>query len=116
MTPGQWAFVMVRDKAGFDRFWDIPEDHGEFYFLYYRDGWREVYAAHGEEIEAEWKRRGWTQEQRRFVMTPYLKRGFRLAHDELRDRKFELWKRFETERPPGTFLEYLQQHGFGSWA
>jgi hypothetical protein len=68
-----------------------------------------VYAAHREEIDAEWDRRGWTQQQRKMVMTRYHDRGFRLAHDVAREKKMELWHRFETEGRPGwDFREYLK--------
>ena len=110
-----WAFFMVRDKAGFDRIWE-KHDGGGLFMLYYADDWKQVYAAHREEIDAEWNRRGWTPAQRKFVMTPYFQRGFQLAHDVVRVKKMELWYEFERKRPPGKFLEFLQQHGFSSWA
>lgn len=48
---------------------------------------------------------------RKFVMTGYFERGFRLAHDIESDKKLELWKRFESEgRRGGDFREYLKQH------
>ena len=107
LTAGQWAFFMVRNKAGFDRLYE-KTDGGEFYFLYYADHWREVYAAHREEIEAEWNRRGWTPAQRKFVMTGYFQRGFQLAHDIASEKKMELWRRFEAEGRPGSFMDYLK--------
>ena len=39
LTAGQWAFFMVRNKAGFDRLYEKIEG-GEFFFLYYADDWR----------------------------------------------------------------------------
>jgi hypothetical protein len=107
LTAGQWAFFLVRNKAGFDRVSDTI-DSGEFFFLYYADHWREVYAAHCDEIDAEWNRRGWTQSQRKFVMTGYFQRGFHLAHDVAREKKMELWRRFEAAGQPGSFVDYLK--------
>ena len=77
--------------------------------LYYADHWKEVYAAHRDEIEAEWNRRGWTQAQRKFVMTGYFDRGFRLAHDIERRKEMELWDRFQAEGRLGQdFRKYLK--------
>jgi len=108
MTELEWSFFLVRDRAGFDRIWE-KEGGGGLFMLYYADGWKEVYAAHRKEIEAEWNRRRWTQAHRKFVMTGYFDRGFRLAHDIESDRKLELWRRFEAEgRIGGDFREYLK--------
>ena len=86
MTAGEWAFFMVRDKAGFDRLNEKIEG-GEFFFLYYADHWKEVYAAHRDEIEAEWNRRGWTPAQRKFVMTRLFASAVSALHTILSDKK-----------------------------
>jgi hypothetical protein len=114
MTELEWAFLMVRDKAGFDRIFE-DQGGGGLFMLYYADDWKRVYAEHREEIDAEWNRRGWTPAQRKFVMTGYYQRGFRLAHDIEREKKMELWNRFEAEGRPCSFLDYLQDLGFSSW-
>jgi hypothetical protein len=111
LTGGQWSFFLVRSKAGFDRLYDTI-DGGEFFMLYYADDWKQVYAAHRDEIDAEWNRRGWTPAQRKFVMTPYLQRGFSLAHDIEREKRMGLWERFVAEGRLGNdFRVYLKQHG-----
>lgn len=82
LTATEWAFFLAKDIADLDRL--IEKDGSGFFGLYYMDEWRDCYQDHREEIEREWSRRGWTEEQKRFVMTPYLERGYSLTHDRER--------------------------------
>ena len=45
-------------------------------------------------------------------MTGYFQRGLRLAHDVAREKKMDLWRRFEAEGRLGqaAFRIYLRQH------
>ena len=113
LTEFQWRFFLVQDVAGFDCLAERGgDDAGEFWFLYYYDGWREIFAAHRQEIEAEWRRRGWSAKQRKFVLTPYLQRGLTLRHDAESDARLALWEEWreiegwKTE----TFEEYLERN------
>lgn len=75
----QWMFFLAADVAGFER--ACADSGAEFFVLYYMDGWRQCFAAHGEEIEAEWRKRGWTSKQKSFVLQVYADRDYRLPHD-----------------------------------
>jgi hypothetical protein len=67
----------------------------QFFWLYYADGWRDCYAEHREEIDAEW-RRGWTAKKKAFVMTSYFDRGMVLSRD--REREIRRQRRVENGR------------------
>jgi hypothetical protein len=109
LTAFQWAFFLVQDIAGFDRLAAREgDDAAQFFMMYYADGWREVYAAHREAIEAEWRERGWTQKRKRFVMTPYFERGLTLKHDAARAERMELWDRWT--KSEGWKTETWQQY------
>jgi hypothetical protein len=41
-------------------------------------------------------------------MTGYFDRDFQLAHDIASEKKMELWRRFEVEGRPGSFLDCLK--------
>jgi hypothetical protein len=41
-------------------------------------------------------------------MTGYFDRDFQLAHDIASEKKMELWRRFEAEGRPGSFLDCLK--------
>jgi hypothetical protein len=61
LTSAEWAFFLAKDLAALER---LSETAGEqFFWLYYADGWRDCYAEHREEIDAEW-RRGWTAKKK----------------------------------------------------
>lgn len=97
LTPMQWRFFLCKDVTEFDRLNTNEIDTtGEFFWLYWVDHWRECYAEHKEEIEAEWRRRGWTEKEKAFVMTPYRERGIVLARD--REREERRQRRLENER------------------
>ena len=113
LTEFQWRFFLVQDVAAFDRLAESGgDDAAQFWFLYYYDRWREVFAAHRREIEAEWRRRGWSEKQRKFVLTPYLQRGITLRHDAESDAQLALWEEWreiegwKTE----TFEQYLERN------
>jgi len=109
LTEFQWRFFLVQDVAGFDRLADRGgDDAAAFWFLYYYDGWREVFAAHRREIEAEWRRRGWSAKQREFVLTPYVQRDLTLRQDDERNARHALWQ--EWEQIEGWKTETLEQY------
>jgi hypothetical protein len=112
LTAFQWAFFLVQDIAGFDRLAEVQgDDAGEFFVLYYADGWKKTYSQHQEEIEAEWRKRGWTQRQRRFVMTAYRERGFVLEHDRRSEREMVWWREWSAAEGWKTepFPQYLER-------
>jgi hypothetical protein len=114
ITALEWAFFLVRDKTGFDRIWE-NNDGGGLFMLYYADHWKQVYAAHREEIDAEWNRRGWTAAQRQFVLTPYMQRGYVLKHDAEREECMTLWSEWREREGWKTesFNAYLERIGKG---
>jgi len=59
----------------------------------------------------EWKRRGWTKQQKQFVMTPYVQRGITLAHDASSDREMDCWHAWRAAEgwKTETFPEYLDR-------
>src|SRR5437016_2726355 len=87
MTEAEWMFFLAKSPADFEK--ARQADGGTFFMLHYRDGWAKVYAEHKREIDAEWRARGWTREEKRFVMTNYLARGYRLPHDILAHERQE---------------------------
>jgi hypothetical protein len=115
MSAFIWKFLLAQSGVDFDRLLaEAKGDDGEmFYHLFYSDGWKEIYAAHCSEIEAEWRKRGWSREQRRFVMTPYLERGLTLAHDRRKEQELELWQEWRARAGWKTegFPEYLERLG-----
>jgi hypothetical protein len=77
MSSFIWKFFLAENVQDFDRLAAVEGDAAEMFFsLYYMGGWRSIYTQHHQEIEAEWRRRHWTRQQKRFVMTPYSERGF----------------------------------------
>jgi hypothetical protein len=112
MSPFIWRFFLAESVQDFDQLAAVEGDNGGvFFLLYYDDGWRNVYAQHREEIEAEWSRRGWTRKQKQFVLTDYSKRGFVLAHDRRSEQKMAWWREWEAREGWKTesFLEYLER-------
>jgi len=96
MSAFIWRFFLAESIQDFDRLAGAEGDDGAtFFFLYYDDHWRDVYAQHHEEIERAWRRKRWTQAQRRFVLTPYLERGLTLAHDALSEKEMKMWHEWE---------------------
>ena len=88
------------------------DDAAWFWFLYYYDGWRGIFAAHHPEIEAEWRRRGWSAKQRKFVLTPYLQRGITLRRDAESDARLALrqeWREIEGWKTE-TLEQYLERN------
>jgi hypothetical protein len=112
LTVLQWAFFLVQDVAGFDRLFETG-DSGQFFYLYYADGWKEVFAAHREEIEKEWARRSWSKKQREFVLMLYLQRRITLKHDAERERRMALWRVWNDSKGWKTenWQEYLNRNG-----
>ena len=99
-TRFEWAFFLAKTVADFDR---LAEQVGsKFFFLFYLDRWRTVYRKSPEqEILSEWKRRGFTRKQRKFVMTLYSQRGIRLQHDVEREERATLHKTWQGSTWPG---------------
>jgi len=112
LSPFIWRFFLAKSVQDFDQLAAVEGDNaGVFFLLYYDDGWRDVYAQHREEIEAEWRHRRWTKTQRRFVMTPYLERGLTLKHDaegELKMRWWHEWQACEGWKTE-SFVQYRER-------
>jgi hypothetical protein len=112
MTKFQWEFFLAQDVAGFDRLAERQgDDAAEFFNLFYADGWRGLYAAHAQEIEAEWRRRDWSRQQRKFILTGYFERHITLRHDaesELKMRWWHEWRGCEGWKTE-TFPQYLER-------
>jgi len=107
LTAFQWRFFLVEDVAGFDRLAACDgDDASQFFMLYYADYWHEVYAAHREEIEGEWRRRSWTRKQKRFVMTPYYERHITLLHDAESEKSDALWMEWSKGKRTESFEQY----------
>jgi hypothetical protein len=110
MTEFRWRFFLAQSVADFDHLAAAEgADGSEFFMLYYDDGWRDVYAQHQAEIEAAWRTRHWTRQQKHFVMTPYLERGLTLAHDARSEQEAELWREFQANegwKTSESFAEY----------
>jgi hypothetical protein len=116
MTPFAWKFFMAQSVADFDVLAASTDsdDASQFFFLYYDDAWVRLYRDHRDEIEAEWRRRSWTREQKRFVMTPYRERHVTLRHDAERAERMELWKKWTTSegwKTGETWQQYLAREG-----
>ena len=110
MSAFIWRFFLIENIEDLDELAAVQGDEAEWFFLlYYMDGWRSIYAQHHEEIEQEWRRRGWSKKKKKFVLTDYRLRGFVLAHDRRRERESELWRewqRIEGWKSKETFVEF----------
>lgn len=111
LTEFVWKFFLSQSVADFDRLAADPDNSSAFFFLYYDDRWKEVYAAHRAEIEAEWRRRRWTRKQKQFVMTDYNHRHINLEHDVRRERELKLWQEWSAREGwrTETWAQYLSR-------
>jgi hypothetical protein len=94
LTEFQWRFFLSKTVEDFNQLASStePGDSAEFFMLFYADSWREIYEAHGAEIENQWRARGWSRKMRKFVMTRFLDRGITLRHDAESERRMNLWR------------------------
>jgi len=113
MTPFAWKFFMAQSVADFDVMAASTDgdNASQFFFLYYDDAWVRLYREHRDEIEAEWRRRGWSRTQKQFVLTPYFERGLTLKHDAARDERMALWHEWSAVEgwKTETFPQYLER-------
>jgi hypothetical protein len=101
-------FFLARCPEDFEALVTSSEHGAEAVMLYYFDRWRDVYKRHRDRIESEWRRRSWSRKMRRFVMTEFARRDYRLRHDVKRDQCRELRKVYDAGE--GWRVETWEEH------